>query len=245
MNDSKKTRSQLIEELKKISDKVALLKAQNAEYKNNIITLNKEVEKYRNINELANNAVAIIQNSKIQYFNKRLKKMLCFQGEEIEGLPFAEFVVDEELPKIIQISKWRLEGIETLDTYTTKLKCKDGKILNVEISTKLIKYNDEPAELYIVWDISKRIQIEKTLEQAYLQNELLLESISLILIGLDSIERVTHWNAYAEITFGIVSNDVLEKPFHTCGLEWEWNVILKSISECQKSGKPVQLVDIR
>ena len=45
MNDSKKTRSQLIEELKKISDKVALLKAQNTEYKNNINTLNEEVKK--------------------------------------------------------------------------------------------------------------------------------------------------------------------------------------------------------
>ncbi|MFC1541992.1 ATP-binding protein [Candidatus Latescibacterota bacterium] len=243
MNDSKKTKSQLIEKLKKISDKVVLLKAQNAEYKSNIITLNEEVENYRNINELANNAAVIIQNSKIQYFNKSFTKMLCCQGEKIEGQPFAEFVVDEELPRIRQISKWRLEGIETLDTFPSKLKCKNGKILNVEISTKLIKYNDEPAEILVFWDITKRIQIEKTLEQAYKQNELILESISSILIGLDSIKRVTHWNVYAEKTFGLVSTDVLEKPFFKCGIKWDWNKIIKIISECQKRGKPVQLLD--
>ncbi len=245
VNDSKKTKSQLIEKLKEIRSKVELLQAKNAKCKQNNNSLREEIEKFNNIVELAKNAIAIVQDSNIQYASERLKELLCCQDEEIEGLPFVDFIVQEELPKIIQISKWRLEGIETLNTYTTILICKDSKSLNVEINAKLIKYKGKLAELLIIRDITERIHIEKTLEQAHLQNKLLLESISLILIGLDSVERVTHWNIFAENTFNIAFADIVGKPFHECDVKWNWNVINKSISECKKENKSVQLFDFR
>ena len=240
-----KTKIQLLQEIEKIQNEATYLQEQNTAYTQKIDLLQDEILRERSINEFSDNAIVIMQNNCVQFASKSFQDMIGSSDNTIEGLTFADFIVPEEVSKMVQISKWRMEGIDTLTTYPTIIICLGGNNINVEIKAKLISYNGEPAELLLIKDISERVLIEKTLEQAHLQSKLLLESISLILIGLDSVERVTDWNNAAENIFGIQYSEAFGKPLNDCNINWEWKKIIKTIAECQKGGKSVQLLDFK
>jgi PAS domain S-box-containing protein len=72
----------------------------------------------------------------------------------------------------------------------------------------------------------------------------ILASITSILIGLDSQNRITHWNEICERTFGIPAEQAIHKPFEECGIQWDFKRVLESISECRREDRTVRLDDL-
>ncbi len=87
-------------------------------------------------------------------------------------------------------------------------------------------------------------QTQKALQKAYAQTELLLSSITSILIGVGQNGLITHWNAVAEKTFGIATREVMNRPFSQCGIQWDFKTVWAGIQECQAKGLPLRLEDI-
>lgn len=87
-------------------------------------------------------------------------------------------------------------------------------------------------------------QAVEALRKAYEQTELLLSSITSILIGVDEEGRVTHWNPVAEKTFGISSARVLDHPFSKCGIQWDSGLVLSGIRQCRAGMEPVRIDDV-
>ncbi|MCP4543842.1 MAG: PAS domain S-box protein [Chloroflexi bacterium] len=94
-------------------------------------------------------------------------------------------------------------------------------------------------------DITERKHGAEALQKAHERNEQLLMAISSILIGVSSDDRVTHWNAPAEIAFGIAATDVIGQPFFECGVPWDWTEIAMRVAECRNGNLPTHLNDIR
>lgn len=86
--------------------------------------------------------------------------------------------------------------------------------------------------------------VEDAIRKAYEQTELILSSITSILIGVNHQDRITHWNGVAEKTFGIPARLVKNKSFSSCGINWEPRPIIAGISECREKNLPVRLQDV-
>jgi PAS domain S-box-containing protein len=93
-------------------------------------------------------------------------------------------------------------------------------------------------------EIKKRSQTEALSKKYLAQSKALLKSISSILIGLDEKDQVNIWNKTAEKTFDISGKEVTGELFCNCGIKWDWDIILKGVSQCRRKKEPVRLDDI-
>ncbi|MFQ5649734.1 MAG: ATP-binding protein [bacterium] len=94
-------------------------------------------------------------------------------------------------------------------------------------------------------NITERKIVELELKRVHAETEQLLASISSILIGVDSKDRVTRWNKAAEMTFGLPAEQVIGRGFIQCGIKWEWIDVLENIAVCRDRDKPSRLDDVR
>ena len=89
-----------------------------------------------------------------------------------------------------------------------------------------------------------RKQTEEELRKAHARTEILLFSISSILVATDVDGKITEWNAVAESTFGISRNDVMGRPLAECHIQWDSDRILKSISDCISTRRLIRVDDV-
>lgn len=92
----------------------------------------------------------------------------------------------------------------------------------------------EVCHLYCL-DITE-YELEKLeLQQASMESEELLTSLSSVLIGVDHEGCVILWNRTAEALFGVKEVDVLGRPLAASGIEWDTDKIDGLISNCQEN----------
>ncbi|MFH1549258.1 MAG: ATP-binding protein [Planctomycetota bacterium] len=89
-----------------------------------------------------------------------------------------------------------------------------------------------------------RKQAEEELRKAHARTEMLLFSISSILIATDVDGKITEWNAVAESTFNISRTDILGRPLTECHIQWDSDRILKSISDCISTRRLIRVDDV-
>jgi len=116
--------------------------------------------------------------------------------------------------------------------YETRTSCFRDKITNSEYV------------LWIIRDITKRKQTETQVIEAHEETENLISSISSALICVDNHDIVTRWNHSAKELFGLSQTDVLDQPFMSCGINWNWEDILIRISEARNKKLYTLLDDI-
>ncbi len=165
--------------------------------------------------EIVGKTVAQVWDSEV--YETRLKNFLneCFAGDETRYEVWLEF------PAL---------GMRCLDvTYYPYYG--DGKIVTHAV--------------VVSRDITEQKRGAEALQQAHARNEQLLTAISSILIGVSSSDRITHWNAPAEIAFDIPATDIIGQPFFKCGVQWDWAEISRCIVDCRKQNLPAHLSDIR
>lgn len=81
-------------------------------------------------------------------------------------------------------------------------------------------------------NITEQRIAEDSLKAAHAETEMLLSSISSVLIGVDENDRVCRWNSTAERTFGLSASEVLGKSFPECPLTWNWAALFEILPAC-------------
>lgn len=97
----------------------------------------------------------------------------------------------------------------------------------------------------VMLDITERVLAEEKLTRQKEELDLLLSSISSIIIGVSIKDRVTHWNRHAEEVFGISKEQVLNKPFAGCNVRWNWQIIYEAIAKAVMKESTVRIDDLR
>lgn len=128
------------------------------------IALRASEEKYRNVSELANDGIAIIQGGYAKYVNKKVIDMIGYSYFEITNNPFYKFISKEFRQKTKENYKSRLDGKSVNNRYESALLCKNGDSLYVEINAAVMDYNDSPAILAYIRDITERKEAERNLK---------------------------------------------------------------------------------
>jgi len=150
--------------------------------------------KYKEIIESSNDIILIVQDGKVTYANRKTREITGYSENEILGLPFIELVVPED---------HNLVSYKSSSTYSFRMRKKGGGDFLAEVNEVNTVWEDRPAVLKFIRDISERIQAEQHIrvlsqqlikaqevERQKLSCELhdrLAQDLSTLKLGLDNL----------------------------------------------------------
>jgi len=150
--------------------------------------------KFRSVSEMAPVAVFIFGQDSFEYANPESLKMSGYTEEEMAKMKFWEIIHPDDLQMVKDRGFSRLNGDLIPSKYETKILTKDGQIIWIIFSGKLIDYQNKPAILGIAIDITERKHFE---EEIKLKNK----ELHLLIAEKDKF-------------FSIIAHD-LRSPFQT------------------------------
>jgi PAS domain S-box-containing protein len=149
-----------------ISKKNAALEENIQKLKKTEQELRENEEKYRNLVERANDGIAMIQGSKLRYFNPKLLELSEYSPEELQDSDIAKYFDPSQLANMTEKYRKRMAGEPVPSIYESILVNKSGKKINVELNAGIIQINGKKHDLVIVRDISNRKKVEQALQES-------------------------------------------------------------------------------
>ena len=116
--------------------------------------------------ENASEAVLVAQNEKIKYVNPRAKQMVGYSYEELISVPFAQLIHPDDRQTVVDRYFARLTGESPSGNYNFRVVSKNGDVRWVELNAALITWEDKPATLNFLTDVTERRQAELALEES-------------------------------------------------------------------------------
>jgi PAS domain S-box-containing protein len=111
-------------------------------------------EKYRSITENANEGIVIAQDNVYKYVNPKMCEILEYSEKELVGSSFIDKIHPDDRKMITERHKRRLSGEKFLDSYDFKCITKAGVTKWIKIKPVLITWEDAPATLNFMSDIT-------------------------------------------------------------------------------------------
>ncbi len=125
--------------------------------------LSESEDQYRNLVEQANDGIIILQDLELKFVNNQFANMIGYKLEDVQNVKFTKFFDNSNNINFIKKHKVRLLNKTELSQDELTLIDIKGKEIETELNIKLINYHNNPAELMIVRDITKRKLAEKQL----------------------------------------------------------------------------------
>jgi len=211
------TKEELINELKRMEIKINALRASEKRHRSVEKALRESEERYRSLVKQSSDGVYIFdpKTAKILEANDQFKKMLGYSEEEIPGLSLYDIVINRKEIIDLSIKKILRDGVYIYGL--RHYRCKNGSVIDVEISGTLIHYGDARVVMVNLRDVTERKKAEKKLKiqatQLREQAELLDIADDAIIV-LDMDDRVVFWNHGAEERYGWTKDEACGRVAH-------------------------------
>jgi PAS domain S-box-containing protein len=136
-----------------------------SEQKSAARALKKSEERYRLLFENANDAIFVLQDDLIKFPNGRTLEGLGCTAEDLARTPFREFVHPDDREAVMAGYRRRLNG-ESLPSVTSFRGIKkSGAEFWAELNVVLIRWEDRPATLNFLRDVTEKMKVETHLRQ--------------------------------------------------------------------------------
>lgn len=153
-------------------------------------------KKYRGVVENASEAICVIQNNQFQFLNPAAERLFGYSPSEFARIPVTDTIHPED-------AESTLRQLQTADLKTQVLSFrvfkKDGETREVSAKAETINWNDQPAILVLLTDVTDQkrsnelmIQYEKIMSLGGLAAGMAHElnnPLSGMILGVQSIER--------------------------------------------------------
>ena len=120
--------------------------------------------KYRNLIEVAPEAIYVVEDGRISFCNSHFQEMLGYREEEIRGKSIQELTHPDDVAASMERYARRVGG-EVLPPAVLRHVRKDGVVIWVETVGQRIEWEGRSAVLYFSSDVTSR----RTLEEQYVQ----------------------------------------------------------------------------
>ncbi|KKL69920.1 hypothetical protein LCGC14_2110090, partial [marine sediment metagenome] len=127
--------------------------------------LRESEEKYRLLIENANDSIFIAQDESIKFPNPKGVEMTGYSAEELAKMPFINLIHPDDRDMVLDRHKRRLSGEKLPTTYEFRMINKAGEKLWVELNTAVINWEERPATLNLLRDITPQKKLEAQLQQ--------------------------------------------------------------------------------
>ncbi|MFA6131698.1 MAG: PAS domain S-box protein [Patescibacteria group bacterium] len=131
------------------------------EYKKIQEKLKESEEKYLNLVEGSNDGVVIISDGKVRFANHVLAEMAETSVEEARNRSILSFIAPEYRKFVLDRNRRRQRGEHLESIYQFDLLSKSGKRIPVEANASMIMFENKPASMAVIRDISKAKELDK------------------------------------------------------------------------------------
>ena len=104
-------------------------------------------EKYRLVVENAKEAIIIIQDGNVVFFNRAAIDMIGYSGDISAAKPFTDFIHPDDRNMVADHYIKRMKGEEVQSDYSFRILSEDGTIKSVEFNAAVIQWKEKPAIL--------------------------------------------------------------------------------------------------
>ncbi len=148
--------------------------------------LQKSEEESRWLVENANEAIVVIQNQMIKRFNARLIEISGYSRDELESIPFMDLVNEKDRAKVLERYNKRLVGESATEVSKLRLVRKSGQMRWAEAKLIRISWNDQPALLAFINDVTehRRMESDRRKLDAQVQQAQKMESLGVLTGGI-------------------------------------------------------------
>jgi len=122
--------------------------------------LRESEEKYRFLVENANDAIVIAQDETIKFSNPKNEEMTGYSTETLAKIPFINLIHPDDRDMVLDRHKRRLSGEELPATNEFRIINRLSEELWVEVNTVVINWEERPATLNIIRDITSQKKLE-------------------------------------------------------------------------------------
>jgi len=126
--------------------------------------LKKSERDYRHLIEHASDAIYVVQDGFLRMINPRSVELSGYTEQELLNEPFITFVHPEDRDMLCERFRDRIGGKAIPSRYIFRVCRKDGSIRWVELSAVLITWDEHPATLNFLTDITDRKLAEDALK---------------------------------------------------------------------------------
>jgi len=123
-------------------------------------------ERYLALVEKASDAVVIVGEEKINFINKAAEKMNGFSSEEAIGKPGSNFITPEYQELAKEKYQQALANGDAGEPYDLEIRTASGGTRRVEVTATVVEYNEAPAVMCVLRDVTERRQMEAQLRQS-------------------------------------------------------------------------------
>jgi len=116
--------------------------------------LRESQEKYRLVVENANDGILIIQDGIIKFANQKAEELSGYSANELGSRHFINFVSAEDKELLLKNYSDRIQGKAAPSNYNFRIIYKSGKLIWVNTSSVLITWENQPATLNFIRDIT-------------------------------------------------------------------------------------------
>ena len=117
--------------------------------------------KYRLLVENANEAILVIQDEILAFYNPRASELFDYPENKLRSTPFVEFLHRKDRDEFREYQDRTLLGRRACPALSFRLLLKDGNLRWVEAKGVLIDWDGKPATLHFITDITARKQAEE------------------------------------------------------------------------------------
>ena len=124
-------------------------------------------EKYRTLVQHSLAGVAIVQHRRFRYANPKFAEILGRTQDEVIALrSFLDPVHEDDRAIVQEKHRQRVEDGLQPAPYTVRVHRKDGRIIDVETSGTLTRYQGEPAMISTILDVTERRQAYQRISES-------------------------------------------------------------------------------
>ena len=208
-----KMKTQPIDELEQLRQRVAQLEEAETESKRVRKTLAEAKQCYTTIVEKANDGITIVKGGRLAFANERISEMAGYTIDGISTLSFEKVITAESLQVVLSRMQQRLAGEDVVSTYEIEFIHKDGRTIPCEISSSKIEWEGENAILVFIRDITERKQAEETIKIERDFSEHLISTAAVLIVGTNRQGEVTIFNKKCEEITGWKAEEIFGKKW--------------------------------
>jgi PAS domain S-box-containing protein len=168
--------------------------------------------RYRDVVERANEGIVVIQDGIVRFVNARAVAMIGGTVECVKGSAFTDHLYPDDLPRVAEYYRRRMNGEDVPATYEAIMRRKDGSPLPTELTASRVNYDGRPADLVFIRDIAERKQAEAALRESEEKYRVVVENSSeAIVVAQEGIVRFANRRASELVERPI--QDIINLPF--------------------------------
>lgn len=154
--------------------------------------------KYRSLVENANEAILVAQNGIFRYANPKAEELFGYSAMDLSAKSLSHFIHREDRDMVMERHEKRLRGEILPEVYSFRIVDRDGQTKWVELKVRLFSWNNQPATLCFMTEITERKQADEkyhhVLESTYegfmlLDRQLVINDVNKALLRISGYSR--------------------------------------------------------